>query len=496
MSDTDDNFIRPTAPPLSHLQKRRRNRVHVDHRILITVIVVAVIAALVYLFAPEPSLNTVTVAGADQPTPSRDTVAPGNQGLTPFAASQKQLARERAQDALAVFVERQIKLEEELSIESWGQTELDAALKQARDADLAFADEDFPAALEGYETAAQSLQALLKQADERVETFLGKARQAVDRRQPDEAAAALAEAASLKPDAPDVQKLARRIELLPQIIGMLRTAKNQELAGKWQDALALYTEIERLDPQTAGLAERVAANRTQLEAQTVNEHITRGFDALSRSDFEGARSAFRAALKLDQGNDIALGGLQQVAQEFDLARIASLRNQAEQALQDENWADAEAAYDEILQMDANIQFAVDGKRLTAAHARTDKLLSSIVANPKRLSSQTLYLQAREIVDEAQSLSRPGPELTALIDETDRLLALYKDPVSLTLRSDDLTRITISNVGDLGTFTERTLSLRPGEYTIRGTANGCRDLYLKIEVVPGIEPLDLSCQERL
>ena len=39
-------------------------------------------------------------------------------------------------------------------------------------------------------------------------------------------------------------------------------------------------------------------------------------------------------------------------------------------------------------------------------------------------------------------------------------------------------------------------LQPGEYTIRGTANGCRDLYMKIEVIPGIQPVDLTCKEPL
>lgn len=77
-----------------------------------------------------------------------------------------------------------------------------------------------------------------------------------------------------------------------------------------------------------------------------------------------------------------------------------------------------------------------------------------------------------------------------------MLQQYSNPVDVTLRSDNATDIIVSNVGRLGFFEEKVLSLRPGTYTIRGSQNGCRDLYLSIEVLPGIEPLDLSCQERI
>ena len=62
--------------------------------------------------------------------------------------------------------------------------------------------------------------------------------------------------------------------------------------------------------------------------------------------------------------------------------------------------------------------------------------------------------------------------------------------------NDKTDIIVSNIGRLGLFKEKSLNLRPGEYTIRGSQDGCRDLFLSVLVVPGIEPIDLRCQDRL
>ena len=63
-------------------------------------------------------------------------------------------------------------------------------------------------------------------------------------------------------------------------------------------------------------------------------------------------------------------------------------------------------------------------------------------------------------------------------------------------SDNATDIIVSNIGRIGRFERRVLNLRPGQYTIRGSQSGCKDIYVSIEVLPGIEPIDLTCPERL
>lgn len=495
MSDPDNNFIQPSAPPLSHLQQEKRATRGLDRRVIGAIAAVSAVALGILFFAPTPQVNLTT--------PERITNAPGEaqtatarEGDTPFAASQRALARERAQDALAAFVERQIELEDQLNVAQWGQNEFDQAMALARDADLDFASERFEQALSRYEQAAQKMGDLLSRSNEIVDSHLNKALEAINARNVETATEALQAAQQIKPDHPRVAQLSIRLGTLPEVISLLRSARNHELAGRWEDAMDTYQQVLAKDAQTVGVAELQQRARSQQRDQVVAQHISTGFDALNQQRFDAARRSFNAALALEPDNSIALGGLAQVARDNDLDVIAAHRRNAERALSAEQWAEAEAAYDAILAMDSNVQFAVDGKRISAAHGRSQALLSSITANPTRLSSQTLYLQAQEIVAQTNDLSQRGPRLDQLLADAERLLVQYRDPVALTLRSDNATQITLSNVGNLGAFVEKTLEVRPGEYTIRGTANGCRDLYMKIEVIPGIQPVDLTCKEPL
>ena len=58
-----------------------------------------------------------------------------------------------------------------------------------------------------------------------------------------------------------------------------------------------------------------------------------------------------------------------------------------------------------------------------------------------------------------------------------------------------TDILISNIGRLGKFTKKIISVRPGRYTIRGNQVGCKDIYRTIDVLPDAGPISVTCEER-
>jgi hypothetical protein len=186
--------------------------------------------------------------------------------------------------------------------------------------------------------------------------------------------------------------------------------------------------------------------------------------------------------------------LEQVSQRHDVAIILDNERSAKEHLANEQWPEAIAAYTAILTLDDNIQLAKNGKLLAQSHARTEKVLTRISAQPSKLSSANLFAQASNIVKDANALKYKGPRLNTLIDSVSKTLALYRDPVLVTLLSDNSTDVVLSNIGKLGTFQSKVLSLRPGEYTIRGSANGCRDIYLTVTVLPGIAPIEVLCRE--
>lgn len=497
MSDQSPNLIEAQAAPLSHLQKRRQRRLGVDTRIIAVVATVAVVAIAIYFLAPSaPAPRDAIEPSFASPTQSASDPATAETGLAPFAASQQQIARQRAQASLTRFVEGQLRLENEMQVAAWGAEELSTAQDRAKSGDLAFAAEQFDTALIEYAAAADLIEEVLALGEQLFTQHTADALAAIDQLQVEPARGALAAAKTIKPEAPQVAQLSARVATLPEVIGLLRTAKNHELAERYNDARATYLKAQQLDPDLPQTPDLLANVDRQIHASAIAASISAGFAALDANRFQQARSSFQEALRLDPNNPVALGGLEQVAQDNDLSVIAAHRRSAEQALADEDWQTAVGSYGDILQLDANIQFAVNGQREAKAHDRAERLLKTIASAPEKLSAQALFLDAQALVQSADALEHRGPRLNALLSEAKRLLELYRYPVEVVLRSDNATDIVMSNLGRLGFFDEKIVSLRPGQYTIRGSQHGCRDLYLSIEVLPGIEPLDLSCPEPL
>ena len=96
----------------------------------------------------------------------------------------------------------------------------------------------------------------------------------------------------------------------------------------------------------------------------------------------------------------------------------------------------------------------------------------------------------------RSLSPRGPQLSAHIEKVSALLAAYRDPVPVVFVSDNLTQVTLSTVGRLGSFERKQLNLRPGSYTVIGSRDGCRDFRADIVVKPDMQPVEIRCTERL
>lgn len=502
MSEDRDDIIEAQQAPLSHLSKaksRTRWSEYLDWRS--AAVGVAVLTVLVGAILWEPEIAAPPArTPASSETPAELAANPRQAGLdkqlAPFAQAQRERVRSQAQEALAAFVERQIELEENMQVAAWGSNELDAAMALAKTGDEAFLREQFDESLQAYEEATATLAEVIAQGNRLFEQHLADGRRFIAEFDPQAAEQSLQAALTIKPEDSDALAQAQRAQNLPDMIAQLRTAKNHELGGRYAEALAIYQAIRQLDPQTTGLQALIDAANGAQAGNDLTSFISRGFAALERNDFDGAKRAFNRALALDPGNDIAIGGLQQVAKQNDLAIIRRHQSDAEAAMAAESWSEAISSYEEVLKLDGNIQFALNGLSAAQAHLRAQRLLQRISDEPQKLSSEKLYLDATAILAQARTLPQPGPKLNALVARVDDLLTIYRDPVDVVLLSDNATNVIMSNVGQLGYFERKTLSLRPGQYTIRGSQDGCRDIFLSVEVIPGIAPVDLSCPESI
>ncbi|MEZ5560785.1 MAG: hypothetical protein R3E86_19845 [Pseudomonadales bacterium] len=507
--------IRPKKVPLTHARETlaRASAKPASSRLTLAMLalLIGALLALVFFVIPDWLARSGVQNSPATVTHPEAAAAPGaggpgsaaavrsgkaDPGLPPYQQVLREQARADAQAELARFVELQLQLEQQMTVGAWGADEYERAKSLAAAGDEAFVREQFEPALAGYRDATAALQALIERGRQILEQAVADGSAALTDRDARTAADRFALAATIAPSDPRVQDGQARAALLPQINERLREARNLELVEDWQHALAVYEEISQMDPLTSGLAEGRERARQGVRQGRIQALLSEGFTALDAHRFDPARSAFRAVLELDADNSVARGALQQLEKDAVVARIAALQARAASAAAEERWDDALSAYEDVLAVDGNIQFAVAGRAAAREQQRLSASLGNILKNPERLSSQQLYDEAGQLLAQASALTPRGPRLAQLITDVEGVLQAYAQPVAVVLRSDARTEVTLSSVGPLGSFTEKRLQLRPGAYTLIGSQDGCRDVREQILVRPNMAPIDIRCTEPL
>ena len=504
MSD-DFGEIRPKTVPLTHSASARPHSAALSHAknaarrlglmafVAIAVIGLGVVFFVVPDFVTPPETELAPAPNPQDPARGRPRE---DADLPPYQTLLRQQAREKAQDELARFVELQLQLEQQMQVGEWGLAAYDNAKILATAGDEQFLAEDFDASIASYQAASEALAQLIATGEKLFGTAMAAGLQALDERDEQRSLTEFSKALTIDPNDPDAQLGKQRAERLPQVNQLMRRAKNHELSGEFDAALAVYEQVRSLDAQTFGLAEAISETREGYLGEQVKAQLSAGFSALDQGKLQTARSAFNQALKLDPGNPVALGGLEQVVDKSTNTRIDDLRRLALSAEQAEDWQTAANHYAAVLKVDGNIQFARDGRARVAAQQKVLAGLGNIASTPENLSSSELFHQAEALLAQAQRLEPRGPRLAKLLEQVAALIEAYRYPIAVTILSDNLTQVTLSTVGRLGSFERKEVSLRPGAYTLIGSRDGCRDVRQNIIVRPNMRPIDVRCVERL
>jgi tetratricopeptide (TPR) repeat protein len=220
--------------------------------------------------------------------------------------------------------------------------------------------------------------------------------------------------------------------------------------------------------------------------------------AIEAGRWEAARSALdRAAELRPQAPEIADArarvddGERRRVLSSTLERAATLEGEAA-------WREAEQAYRSVLERDPTNATAISGQRRVAARADLDEALAYHIDNPGRLSQDEVFEEATELLEQARMTTPADPKLDEQVRQLSEIVRWASTPIPVVLESDGLTEVVVYRVGELGRFSRRELSLRPGVYTAVGRRDGFRDVRVRIEVptTPSGQPVLIACREVL
>ena len=432
---------------------------------------------------------------AEQSIPPANQPAAGE--LSPFEEALAARERQRAQDVLAEILDTQAELEA-LQVEQWAGEVYGAALEAARAGDVFYRDREFDQANDAYRQAAASLDELLESVPARLEQALADGEAALDQGDPQGASASFATALLLDAGNPAARAGLERAANYSEIASLLNRAENLAQGGDLQQALGVYQQAVALDPGSEPARAGLAAVGEQIRQAEFSAVMASGFALLDGGDPEAAIAEFQRAAGLGVNNQQAQAAIDQTRNEVASVEIARLREGITGAEAAEQWQDAVTAYDEVLAIDANVVFALEGREYASRRAQLDDLLTQAIANPFRFNEEQVYQQVLDIYYTGRSIDSPGPRLVGQLDELEALLANSRIPVEVSFVSDDLTEVSILRVTELGTFEQASLSLNPGRYVAIGRRFGYRDVREEFTVGFGQTPAQVTvqCVDRL
>ena len=385
---------------------------------------------------------------------------------------------------------------ERRGVNRWAPVPYKRAQDLYQQGDDAYLKKDWASAEIFYLDALSILEPLFDRVEDEFRAALDGANAAFEAGDRTEALRLYELAVAITPNDPEALSGYERAKNLEAVLGLVDQGLEYEEQLELDAAEASFTQAIELDPQwlpaQEGL-ERVRALRTKLQ---FDARMSEGLEALAAGDYLSARAAFRMAKQLIPGSPEPADGLMQVEQGMKLETIVTLEQEAAALEQSEHWAAAATTYEEILDVDPNLSFAIDGlasaRNMSALHERFDAYIS----DPDRLSVPSVMQEATRLLIGVTTMDNVGPRLAEQRDELSRLLKRAATPVAVQLVSDNVTSVSIYKVGVLGAFTSRNLELRPGTYVAVGARPGYRDVRLEFRVAPEIEmqPVVVRCEE--
>ncbi|HKR34800.1 MAG TPA: protein kinase [Steroidobacteraceae bacterium] len=406
-------------------------------------------------------------------------------------------AKQDADDRRAPIEERLKKLAARAA-DQWGGEEFRRANEELAAGDKDYEAREYITALEHFSAIEPLLTTLEKRAGEVLAAQLKGGATALQEGRSADAKAAFVLATKIEPGNKAAEHGLKRATTLDQVLNLVATAERMEKESNPVGAVEQFRKALALDAEAPRAADGIARIEARFAADAFASTMARGYAALAKADYTGARSAFEAARRVRPNAPEIPQALKQIEQEQRTGVISAKLGVAQEHESHERWADALKEYRAVAELDSTVAAAQEGIERVTPRVALNEQLELYLTQPERLFSQPVRAAARDTLARAASITNQGPVLQKQLATLKDWITRADVPVSIALQSDNVTQVTIYRVGPLGTFAERSLELVPGSYTVVGTRPGYRDVRREINVRPGAasEPVVIRCEDRI
>lgn len=417
--------------------------------------------------------------------------------ISPFEEAQRSRLRKEAQDVLAELLEHQGVLEE-LKVGQWAEEEYAAALEVASIGDDYYRRQEFVLAVESYANGREDLLAILETVPAVLEQTLNDGQNALANRESELAQDKFSLAILFDPNSETAQVGLERSLAMDEVLGLLAQAEELLGDGQLDAARDVYREVIALDSYNEVAMQKVNEISTLILEQEFAGIMSAGYAFLENGDPEAAITEFERAATFGVNAEEALAAITQTENEVANAQISAIQTLITEAEAQEEWHTAVTEYDNVLAIDANLIFAINGRDYASKRAQLDDLLVGSIETPDRFYEADVFQQVLDIYYTGRAIESPGPRLVDQLDRLQVLLETSQVPLDIRIVSDNLTDVAILRIGNLGLFEETMVSLKPGRYVAVGKRIGYREVREEFIVGFGQTPDEVvvQCSERI
>lgn len=369
------------------------------------------------------------------------------------------------------------------------------AMKQGH---AAFDRREFGTAHADFSSALQSLEATRQMMPDLYRRAIADGDAALAQCLPPQALTEYNYALALKPDDAAAKTGIERSNVCEQVFAHVNAGAKAEQAGDAGTAQREYQAALQIDPASSAAHDALARLDGQVDDAKFSQWLASALEGIRNKRYGAAITALAAAQKMHPDNADVQRLNQQLGEVRVTERLQALKAEAAQDEQNERWQDALDAYRAMLAVDGTLALGLEGARRSQGRLQLDAELAGYIDHPARLSASEVREAADAALGRARGLEERGPRLEAQISRVADLLGLYQSTVQVALRSDGITDVSIYRVGALGRFGQRSVSLKPGRYTVVGARLGYHDVRREIEIVPGEKDVvvDIRCEEQI
>ncbi|MDG1311088.1 MAG: hypothetical protein P8P26_03405 [Porticoccaceae bacterium] len=418
--------------------------------------------------------------------------------VSPSTAAEKTKYRQDSQKVLAQIIAVRDELKEQ-TVEFWGDFEFRQAIALVDQGDEQYGYGDYREALASYQDSLNQLQALEQTGQTILEAALIEGISAIENAQITDivlAHEASATAMAIAPEDSRSQQLSQRAEQLESLITALDNGQQRVETNELAAAKAYFQQAVSIDNQHQKAAVALKSVNQAITEQRFRGHMSDGFGALDRNQFDAATTAFNLAAKVNNNHSSPAQALSQVETKRSQLAVSNQMHQAAEFERNEQWQQALILYQELLQTDPSLTEAKVRTIPVSVRAALNNQLESVLADPLKLSAASNYQSAQRLLKDASGIASPGPVLKQQVADLSLVLQQSRTPVDVVLQSNSLTEVTLFRVAKLGVFEQTSLKLKPGRYIVAGSRMGYRDVRVEFTITgaPIDAPIRVSCDE--